>query len=186
LFKQSFRLGGLKTWRTRIKGWTWRSLRKGGFTGHTVSFRDFNAIVTAWVACSLLERVAGFKEPLEFDPGDQLRVRGKASRFRATPKLLARRAAYGITPQNAGEHFAYRPPKHPLRLNASSTRVALWKEPGRPMKYRPTEETARLEAQVKELNAFMAQHRMALKRRSKFTYSRSRYAGSAKGIIRGT
>ena len=30
-------------------GWTWRSLRKSGFTGHTVSFRDFDAIVSAWV-----------------------------------------------------------------------------------------------------------------------------------------
>jgi hypothetical protein len=55
----------------------------------------------------------GFKEPLEFDPGDQLRVRGKASRFRATPKLLANCAECGITPQNATEHFAYTPPEHP-------------------------------------------------------------------------
>ena len=69
-------------------GWTWRSLHKSGFTGQAVSFRDFDAIVSAWVACGLLERVAGFKEPVEFDPGDKLRLRGKASRFRATPKLL--------------------------------------------------------------------------------------------------
>ena len=33
-----------------------------------------------------------------FDPGDQLRARGKASRFRATPKLLRICAEYGITP----------------------------------------------------------------------------------------
>jgi hypothetical protein len=43
------------------KGWTWRSLSKGGFTGQAVSFRDFDAVVTAWLACGLLERVAGFK-----------------------------------------------------------------------------------------------------------------------------
>ena len=138
-------------------GWTWRSLHKSGFTGQTVSFRDFNTVVRAWVACGLLERVAGFKEPVAFEPGDQLRVRGKASRFRATPKLLLICAEYGVTPQNAGEHFAYRPPEHPLRLNASSRRVALWKEAGKPMKYTPTEETARLEAPIKELNAFLAQ-----------------------------
>jgi hypothetical protein len=65
-------------------GWTWRSLNKGGFTGHAVSFRDFDAVVSAWLACGLLERVPGFKEPVAFEPGDQLRVRGKASRFRAT------------------------------------------------------------------------------------------------------
>ena len=138
-------------------GWTWRSLSKSGFTGHTVSFRDFDAIVSAWAACGLLERVAGFKEPVVFDPGDQLRARGKASRFRATPKLLLICAEYGVTPQNAGEHFAYRPPKHPLRLNASSRTVASWKEPGRPMSFTRTEETARLEEPIKELNAFLAQ-----------------------------
>ena len=32
-------------------GWTWRSLTKSGFTGQTVSFRDFDAIVKAWLAC---------------------------------------------------------------------------------------------------------------------------------------
>jgi hypothetical protein len=139
-------------------GWTWRSLSKGGFTGQSVSFRDFNSIVSAWVACGLVERVVGFKEAVVFDPGDQLRVRGKASRFRATSKLLEICAEYGITARNAGEHFVYRPPEHPLRLNASSRRVALWKESGRPMEYAPTEETARLEAPIKELNAFLAQH----------------------------
>ena len=35
-------------------GWTWRSLHKSGFTGQTVSFRDFNTVVRAWVACGLL------------------------------------------------------------------------------------------------------------------------------------
>jgi hypothetical protein len=139
-------------------GWTWRSLHKGGFSGQAVSFRDFDAVVNAWLACGLVERVAGFKEPLEFEPGDQFRVRGKASRFRATPGLLAICAEYGVSPQNVAEQFAYKPPEHPLRLNASSTGIGLWKEPGRPMKYRPTEETARLEASIKELNAFMAQH----------------------------
>lgn len=138
-------------------GWTWRSLSKGGFTGQSVSFRDFNSVVSAWVAYGLVERVAGFKEPVEFDPGDQLRVRGKASRFRATDVLLQICAEYGITPQNASEHFVYRPPEHPLRLNASSRRVALWKESGKPMKYLLTEETERLEATIRELNAFLAQ-----------------------------
>jgi hypothetical protein len=143
---------------TEANGWTWRSLSKSGFTGQTVSFRNFDAVVSAWVSCGLVERIAGFKEPVVFDPGDQLRVRGKASRFRATPKLIGICAEYGITPLNASEHFAYRPPEHPLRLNASSRTVALWKEPGKPMRFARTEETARLEEPIKELNAFIAQH----------------------------
>ena len=138
--------------------WTWRSLSKSGFTGQAVSFRDFDAVVKAWVDCGLLERVAGFKETVEFDPGDPIRLKGRASRFRVTPKLLAVCAAYSITPQDVGEHFAYRPPEHPFRLNASSRTVGNWKDPGRPMDYARTEQTARLEEPVKELNAFLAQH----------------------------
>jgi hypothetical protein len=139
-------------------GWTWRSLKKGGFTGHSVSFRNFQAVLSAWLACGLLERVAGFKETVEFDPGDKIRLRGKASRFRMTPKLVAVCDSYSITPHNAGEHFAYRPPEHPLRLNDSSRTVGNWKDPGRPMNYTPTEQTTRLEQPVKELNTFLAQH----------------------------
>jgi hypothetical protein len=61
-------------------------------------------------------------------------------------------ASYSITPHNAGEHFAYRPPEHPLRLNDSSRTVGNWKDPGRPMNYTRTEQTTRLEQPVKELN----------------------------------
>jgi hypothetical protein len=139
-------------------GWTWRSLHKGGLTGQAISFRDFDAIVNAWLACGLLERVAGFKEPVAFEPGDQLRVRGKASRFRATSKLKALCAEHGITPPNAGEHFAYKPPDDPLRLNASSSNIGGLKAPGRPMRFAPTDQTARLEEPIKELNAFLGQH----------------------------
>lgn len=56
-------------------GWVWRSLSKESFTGQTVSFRDFKALVAGWVACALIERTPGFKEAVEFDPGDQIRVR---------------------------------------------------------------------------------------------------------------
>ena len=87
--------------------------------------RYFDAVVSAWLACGLLERVAGFKEPVAFEPGDQLRVRGKASTLsRKAPKLLALCAEHGITPPNAGEHFAYKPPEDPLRLNATKSRRA--------------------------------------------------------------
>lgn len=142
----------------QAKGWTWRSLDKAGFTGQTVSFRDFKALMDGWTACGLLERIAGFKEPVAFEAGDQGRARGKASRFRATLKLLTLCAEYGVTPQNAGEHFAYAPPEHPLRLRAASKSGAYWKEKGRLLKFKQTPQTARLEQCVKALNTFLAQY----------------------------
>src|SRR5262245_61952528 len=132
-------------------GWVWRSLSKESFTGQTVSFRDFKALVEGWLACALIERTPGFKEAVQFDPGDQLRVRGRASRFRATSKLLAVCAEYGVTPHNALEHFVYDPPKHPLQLRAHSRRVGFWEESGRPMSFKRKAETGGIEEPIKEL-----------------------------------
>jgi hypothetical protein len=139
-------------------GWVWRSLNKESFTGQTVSFRDFKALVEGWLACALIKRTPGFKEAVQFDPGDQIRVRGRASRFHATPKLLAVCAEYGVTPHNALEHFVYDPPEHPLQLRAHSRRVGFWKESGMPMSFRRTVQTAALEEPIKELNSYLNQH----------------------------
>jgi hypothetical protein len=139
-------------------GWTWRSMNKGGFTGELVSFRNFDAIVRAWSALELIERRIGYKEHLEFDPGDQLRVRGKASRFRVAPKLLSICAECGVTPGNVGEAFFYVPPEHPLRLHESSRRGFGWKVQGKPMEFARTPKTHRLEAPIKKLNDFLTHH----------------------------
>jgi hypothetical protein len=139
-------------------GWVYRPLAKSTFTGQAVSWRDFTSVKDAWVACGMLEVKPGYTETVEFDPGERTRTRGKASRFRASPKLLEVCAEHGVTPQNAGEHFSYPPPEHPLVLTASSRRVGSWKEAGPPMEFERTPRTEALERVVKELNAFLAQH----------------------------
>src|SRR5262249_18819301 len=85
-------------------GWVYRPLAKGNFTKQAVSARDFTSVRDAWVACGLLDYKPGYTETVEFDPGDHIRTRGKAARFRATPKLLQVCAEHGVTPQNVGEH----------------------------------------------------------------------------------
>ena len=67
-------------------------------------------------------------------------------------------AEHGITPQNAGEHFHYPPPEHPLVLKAASRRDGPWKEAGRVMKFDRTPRTEALERSVRKLNAFLGQH----------------------------
>jgi hypothetical protein len=138
-------------------GWVYRPLAKGSFTKQAVSSRDFTSVKDAWIACGLLDHKPGFTETVEFD-GDHFRTRGKAARFRATPKMLKVCAEHGVTPQNVGEHFSYPPPEHPLVLTSTSRRVGRWKEQGKPMEFKRTPRTQKLEGRVKELNAFIANH----------------------------
>jgi hypothetical protein len=139
------------------EGWVYRPLAKGSFTKQAVSARDFTSVREAWIACGLVECKPGYTETVEFD-GDHIRTRGKAARFRATPKLLQVCAEHGVTPQNVGEHFTYPPPKHPLVRTRASRRVGRWKEAGSPMEFKRTPRTEALEHKVKELNAFLADH----------------------------
>jgi hypothetical protein len=139
-------------------GWVYRPLTKEGFTGQAVSAREFRSIRNAWMTSGLLEHKPGYTETVEFDPGEPLRTRGKATRFRATTKLLQVCAEHGVVPRDAGEHFYYPPPEHPLALTAASRRVGRWKERGKPMEFRRTERTEALEADVKKFNAFLSEH----------------------------
>ncbi len=138
-------------------GWVYRPLAKGSFSGQAVSARDFGSIRDCWIACDLLDLKPGYTQTVEFDPGDPIRTRGKAARFRATLKLLKVCAEHGVTPQNVGEHFSYQPPEHPLVLTAASRRVGSRKQAGAVMKFKRTPRTERIEKSVKELNAFLAQ-----------------------------
>lgn len=139
------------------EGWVYRPLAKGSFTKQAVSARDFTSVRDAWIACALLECKPGYTETVEFD-GDHIRTRGKAARFRATPKMLKVCAEHGVIPQNVSEHFTYPPPEHPLVLTRASRRVGRWKEAGSPMEFKRTPRTEALEHRVKELNAFIANH----------------------------
>jgi hypothetical protein len=83
-------------------------------------------------------------------------VPGRAARFCATPKLLKLAGDYGINTENVGDHFAPEPPTNPLVLRDYATRRGQDKERGRRIKYKRTPETKKLEADVKELNEFLA------------------------------
>jgi hypothetical protein len=85
---------------------------------------------------------------------------GHAARFWATSKLLALAAHHGIDNDNVGEHFAPEPPKNPLVLKGYATGKGKDREGGKRIKYKNTRldtpEAKRLEAEVRELNDFLA------------------------------
>lgn len=81
---------------------------------------------------------------------------GRAARFWATGKLLRLADTYGINSSNFGKHFIPEPPRYPLVLKDYGTGRGRNRESGPPIEYKETPETERLEADVRELNDFLA------------------------------
>jgi hypothetical protein len=88
--------------------------------------------------------------------GATVPLSGRAARFWATGKLLKLAERYGINSANVGEHFRPEPPRHPLVLKDYAAGRGRKRERGHRIKYTHTPETERLEADVRELNEFLA------------------------------
>jgi hypothetical protein len=137
-------------------GWVYRSMKANSFSGEAVSYRTFLAVLDSLV--NKIERKEGYQERSgPFDPGGPtLPIRGKASRFRATPMLLNWCSHSGIKIDEINRHFIEDLPQHPLVKKASSTR-APWgtKVRGRTLKFERTGKARLLEEQVRDLNSFL-------------------------------
>jgi hypothetical protein len=137
-------------------GWVYRSLHKENFTGQDVSYHSFKRVLDRFKQLDLIEHKEGYRQLAGFDGGPKVAVRSRASRFRATPKLLDLAAECGVPVDQAKHHFIVALPEHPLVKKATST----WdpyghKERGRNLKFASTEKTEKLEADVVELNKFL-------------------------------
>jgi hypothetical protein len=81
----------------------------------------------------------------------------RATTFWATDKLVKLAEHYGVHLDNISEHFRPEPPHNPLVLRGRGSRVGRKKIRGDIIKnYKRTETTRQLEADIRELNAFLA------------------------------
>lgn len=137
--------------------WVYRSLKKDSFTG-PVGARAFLALQQAMRELGLVDHYGGnVSHWVRFDErGPALANRRWASRYRPTKKLIALAGEHGISLENALDHFDYGLPKQPLQKRAASTRVARRKVQGEVMKFEHTDLSLKLEADVQELNEFLA------------------------------
>ena len=138
--------------------WVFRSLKTDGFTGGRVGARVFLPLQLVLRELGLVEHQEGVNQWFGgFDEGGpDLVSRRWASRYRPTNKLLALAAEHGITLDNALDYFDYGLPKQPLQKRAASTRAAGRKVQGRVMKFEHTDLSQKLEADVRELNEYLA------------------------------
>jgi hypothetical protein len=132
---------------------------KSSFTNDPVKYDMFMRALEALKALGLVGHRKGQTRYHEtgFDPGHKVTISGRAARFWATPKLVKLAEEHGIRSGNVGDHFAPEPPTNPLVLRDFGTGRGRNRERGPIIKnYERTDETARLEAEVRELNDFLA------------------------------
>lgn len=145
-----------------VERYGYRSIGLPTFTGMTIGYKPFKAVMDAMQRLNLLEVIVG-------EPGS-LKGRTKerdATTFRAKPSLLELALGYGITPGNWSFHFRQMPRlarvAHPILLRSSSEIFYGHKLPGTAMKVdKALPVVQRLAAQVHDINAFMARQELNL------------------------
>jgi hypothetical protein len=149
----------------RPREWVYRALNQRGFTGLPVGYRVFLKVLASLKRLNLVEQVGGVAHFVSgFEDGDQVTgvvTRRYAARFCARPELIQLSSVHGVNPPNAAEHFAFehRLPKHPLQKRSASKRSPFGKKlRGAVMQFDHTKLSERLEAELHELNEFLAQH----------------------------
>ncbi len=150
----------------RVKGGTtgpgrvYRAVGKDRFKHDPMKYDMFMGVLEGLKALELVGHVKGQTRyrRIEFDPGDSISVprKGRAARFWTTTKLLKLAEECGIHSGNVEEHFAPEPPTNPLVLKDYATGRGGNKERGKVVTYERTPETKRLEADIRELNEFVA------------------------------
>ena len=134
--------------------WLFRSKKKDSFTGDVVTATDFKAAMDAMVALGLIAHRPGKPRYVEAF-GAPFQEQGMASTYSATNKLLALAREFKIHPSNIDEHFRIELPREPLVLRAASLSRGGRKSRGKRILFKPTKDTERLVARLKELNTFL-------------------------------
>jgi hypothetical protein len=139
--------------------WMYRSLHAKGFSGGPVGHRVFIRVLGALKGLGLVEHAAGVAKFVNFGSGP-IAYERKAARFKATPSLLQLATRYRVPLQSANTHFSfkYELPNEPLqKRKAKLTQTYTSRQVGGlPMTFDHTETSRKLEADVRELNEFLA------------------------------
>jgi hypothetical protein len=132
--------------------WSYRPIARATFSGEEVSYRNFMAVFNALQGMELIEIIRGFQDREGF--------LSRATRIRASRKMLALFEQHGVAPTSGFQHFQRSLPSRPLVLKARSTRRGHKKVSGRLIYFSHSEHSRQLEANVHELNRYIADHEL--------------------------
>lgn len=142
---------------TDSAGAIWHTINSSAFADAPISLRDFRAALDALTTLSLAEWTPGKGQYESFEGASLGQLPGRASRFSATPTLLERARDAGVSVSSIDDHFLQEPPRDALRLKKSSRRSRSYEKiAGASVRFQPTSQTERLEAQIIELNEFIS------------------------------
>jgi hypothetical protein len=143
---------------SKLSGRVYRATGKNHFKDDLVSYDVFHGVFDGLKALGLLGHQKGqtrYSKVPEW--GLSATLPGRAARFWATDKLVKLAETFGIHQGNIGDHFRPEPPNNPLVLRDYATGKGVNRERGPIIKdYERTKQTKRLEADVRELNEFLA------------------------------
>ena len=145
----------------RSAGWCYRTLNSNDYKGEPVSYRTFSEIHKAALSLGLVEVHPGF-----FDrddcwgpvlPGDTSRSigQGRATRWRATDKLIALAQDHDIELNAINDHFPIPMPERCLVLNSASKRIGPKKLQGGAINYEDSPLSKKLEEEIRDLNWYL-------------------------------
>jgi hypothetical protein len=142
---------------SNTSGRVYRATGKNHFKDEPVTYDVFMGVLDGFKALGLVEHDKGktrFSKVPEW--GLSHTLPGRASRFRATDKLVKLAETFGIHEDNVGDHFKPEPPTNPLVLRDYATGKGVNRERGPIIRdYERTAHTKRLAADVRELNEFL-------------------------------
>jgi hypothetical protein len=143
---------------TNGSGRVYHALGRMKFEDDPVTYDLFKRALDGLKALELVGQEAGqtrFRKVEEW--GTSVTLPGRGSRFWATAKLLKLAEEHGITKANVRRHFKPGPPHNPLVLRDYATGIGRTRRRGPIIKdYERTEDTKRLAADIRDLNAFLA------------------------------
>ena len=141
------------------EGYCRRSSKKPSFQYCMAEYRLYQVLRRAWQALGYMDVVNGFRGFDTWIDGEVYHPDSATSnwqsRLRATPKLLNLLEGYEITPMTTGLHFRRNLAlSQPIVLKASKK----GSEEGKYLDFERTDRVRELEAEVTEINAFLADH----------------------------
>lgn len=129
------------------QGWTFRSMRPGGFNGGRVGYKAFKRLVRLMAEIGAIE--------LHEDNTIAGSGKRKASQFKATAWLLSQARQKGIDVDELDRHFKALPPLKVLVQKSASTWRQGSKCAGQSVAFKPSATTDALAADIERLNAFL-------------------------------